>query len=373
MVQRVRASVVYNRAIVLGLGLLCGCEPTATRPDRPLPVLASLQFSYAIPPFPDASVSDVLGLPQCKVLVAGSNGALGIVDSLHGTTIVGHIPDQLMISLSGSSEAGLLVVSEAPSPFLARVSLDPFALDSMPIPEHPWGRVWVGPVLPFGNALLSAPLLSPTTPRRSFSSLDSVRLLELVGQDGRVIRTAGPSIPHTDGYASWRHSTRGAFGLVQDTVYSVSFHSGRVMRTSLSDGESHPAYELVRYFVAARPRIEVLRFPWIQFGEFPYFFDTPQVYTASFSAKGSLYAVRPYKYEWQTRHNPYVRRSGYWAPTATALEVYTPDGQLAGAFDVPIGVEGVKPDEFGRLFLLVDGQVLVYEDPLSTGAACATE
>lgn len=173
-----------------------------------------------------------------------------------------------------------------------------------------------------------------------------------------------------DDYAAWR-SIRGTLGSYGDTVVWLSFQDGRVTRFVRGNVSSIGSLNLPRYFRSVRARATVLRFPWIQFGDLPYFFDTPQVIAATVSRPGFLFALRPYSYTWEPRPNRYVRRSGSWIPGEIGIEAYHPDGRLAVAMAAPEGAYDLEANGIGHLLVFAGDALKIYQDPTASPQQCA--
>lgn len=365
-----RPAFLLTRRLILVLtaaSAAVSCSQPETEMLRPMPALRELVTLTAIAGSAGNPIVDVVGIDSCRLIVADQRGAITLVETQGALVELAVIPGGRSIHFEAVRKDRFLAWASSP-PWLARVSLNPFALDSFKAPRHKWGGVFLGPAVEFRGTIAMAPLANPDNSHIGRSESGDARLVDLLGPGGST-SFGGPSLPATGDYTSWR-TWRGELGQTNDTLLFAAFADGTVHRMTLSSGDSLPAMALPVYFRSVEARTEVLRFPWIQFGNFPFFMDTPQIVTATFGPNGTLYAIRPYGYRWSPRPNQFVRKAGTWIPTRQGLEIYSTNGTSFGAYAVPPDVRGIQADAYGRLFLLAGNDVLVMRDPSAPNTAC---
>ena len=229
----------------------------------------------------------------------------------------------------------------------------------------------MGPTVALDAFLAVAPLAHPTRALRVPRGVAPSALVQVTDRRGTPVRSLGPIVPGDTGYLPWI-GARAELGRHGDTLLVVQLSQGTVGRYHVPSGERIDEWQVRRYFREVAPRSEVLRFPWIQFGELDYSFYTPHITAAAFGPTGKLYAIRSYGYHWVPRPNQFIRNSGAWEPDRQGLEIYTPTGELTGAYSVPQDVRGIRVDAYGRLFVLVAGGVRVYQEPSAQPNVCRT-
>ncbi len=368
------ATTATQKMIRLSMSLLilviASCHPGITKIIAAPPRLAKLVPLAEIAAPKLSGFSGVAGLASCDILLADRSGR--IFSSRNGSDVLllGTVPGERAPELETVN--GLDVIAWAdPQPLLARITLDPFGIDSLPVLRHPWGERWVGPVVPLEHGRLAmAPIAHPYRFRPAPNHAPQARLADVLDAEGSLLTTVGPALHAVAGYRAWAQ-VKGAIGRQGDTLLSVAFEDGLLYRYPVSVNSSLGKTFLPRYFKPVTLREEVVRFPWIRFGELAYVFSTPQISQASFGPNGTLYAIRNYGFSWQGRKNVYVRSAGAWTPTAQGLEVYTPYGRLIGAYEIPVRTRSVRADVTGRLFLtLQSGGIEVYQDPTARPTSC---
>ena len=346
-----------------------GCSDREAGAMRARPTVVELSTLGVIRAAPENPVVDVAGLSDCRVLLADQRGDLTIIESDGRKVRLGTIPGGRAIRLEPGDANRMIAWANSP-PWLARISIEPFEIESISVPLHHWGGAFVGPAVDLEGRVAMAPLANPGRSHQGRRGTADARLIEVLDPSGGNGSSIGPSLPGTPDYESWR-AWRGELSRVADTLLFISFADGVVHRHLISDTESIRPDTLPAYFRPVKPRIDVLRFPWIQFGNFPYFVETPQVSLATFGIDGTLYAVRPYGYRWISRPNRYVRDAGNWEPTSQALELYSTSGELIGAYLIPRELRQIQVDEYGRIFLIFGNDVLIARNPISQNQSCA--
>lgn len=118
------------------------------------------------------------------------------------------------------------------------------------------------------------------------------------------------------------------------------------------------------------PRVEVIRLPWVQFGDLEYPFHAPQVMAAAFDPHGSAFTVRAFGYRWQARPNDYIPSSGAWEPLEEGLEVYDRDGRFSGAYTVPPNAKTIQIDPSDRILIVGGGRLHIFQNPLRPPSPC---
>lgn len=346
-----------------------GCRPKADKDLFDRPELGRLSLLATVSVQPGLVISSVAGRPGCRLLVGTDGGVLYTVDGTY-TPIGRKIAPRGALFLSGQPTGGHIAAWTDSPLWLGVIRDSPFEVDSIKVPGHPWGGRRAGPAIAQSDGVILAPLTHPGFAQRSPESTATVRLAYKVDRSGAimhelgpVLQTAGPS------YATWRN-TRGALKLAGDTLLVVRFGDGIVSRYLGATTEAIQTIELPRYVIIRRPRTEVLRFPWIQVGDLPYFMDAPQVVAASFSSSGHLYAIRPYDYTWSPRPNPYVRDAGAWNLTSYGIEVYDEKGDRMAAFRAPEGAREIVAGADGLLLVVAGGELLVFQDPVGPATKC---
>lgn len=197
-----------------------------------------------------------------------------------------------------------------------------------------------------------------------------MRLIEVYDGQRGWLGSMGPFALRGEGYKPWVFA-RAALGSRDDTLFVVSLENGLIRHYQHDGNTLLDEFRLPEYFRPIAPREEVVRFPWIQYGELEYVFHAPQLRGAVFRPDGMLYTIRSYDYSWIPRPNPYVQASGRWESGQEGLEVYTPTGMARGTFDIPGTVRLLGVDSFGRLFLgLRSGDVRVFQDPVASPTRC---
>jgi hypothetical protein len=279
------------------------------------------------------------------------------------------IPGERTIHLEPGEGDRSIAWADGP-PWLARIHSSPFRIDSEPIPVHPWGGRFVGPAVSLGDQIAIAATANPYFAHDGPTEAPDAPLIELLNSDSKITSRAGPRLSAADNYRPWR-KWQGELGRVGEVLVFVSFSDGVIHRFSGTAEEDNHVVQLPTYFRAVKPRIRVLRFPWIRFGgAFPYFMDTPQVEAGTFTPDGTLFAIRPYNYYWVPRPNRYVPDAGVWQSTATGLEAYSANGELLGAFAIPAGVRTVQANAQGPLLLLSDTSVFLARSRFAGRTEC---
>ena len=161
----------------------------------------------------------------------------------------------------------------------------------------------------------------------------AVHLIQLLTTEGKPVGPSGPMVKSGMGYLPWVMA-RAALGHLGDTLVIASLEDATIRRYVRGVDQSVGEIQLPKYFQGIVPHETIFRLPWIQFGEWPYVYDTPHLVNATFGSDGRLWAIRAYGYRFVEYPNPYLPGVGAWESTSQGLEVYERSGALAGAYDV---------------------------------------
>lgn len=348
---------------------MVACSAPTTDQLQPHPPLQKLTTMATIPGSLVYPTADAVGLDNCRVLIADEGGHITLVAADGEVGRVDTVPENRALHFEMVDSGGLIAWANSPA-WMARIQLNPFKVDSQVVPQHAWGGAYLGPAVELGDLVATAPLANPTRARRGGQGAAPAPLIELIDAYGVRTSTAGPALVASDDYHAWR-TWHGELGRIGDTLLFVSFSDGILHKFLANSSASLSDLDLPQYFRSVEPRVEVLEFPWIQFGHFPFFMDTPQIQLATFGYDGRLYAVRPYSYKWSSRPNKYVRRSGTWEPTSIGLEIYSTKGELLGAYSIPPGVRTIHASRHGQIVMVIDNEVVIARNPTAGESSCA--
>lgn len=313
--------------------------------------------------------STVIFGPSCEAALVGSIWgtiafvrADGAVDSTER-----HVPGTpRFVSAAAGDNHPVLLWSHEPDWWgRANAAWD---IRSIPMPHHSWGGRWSGPAVALSaNRFAIAAASDPAAPRARSKDMIPGALVTVVDSNGGAVGSIGSIAPAKGKYLSWANAWL-TLGAVAETLLTVNLTDGVVSAYGPIDGVSYQLIRratLPRYLAAGEPLEEVRSIPWITYGgDLNKFTIVPQVSSAAFGPRGRLYAVRNYVVTWLTGGSAAFRTRGGWAVQDDGLEIHSAEGKLLGAFRLPrAGIDWLRVDAHGRIFMHAGDQVLVVADP----------
>lgn len=326
------------------------------------------------------SIASAVGLETCElVLVAGTWGTLVRVGP---TGVVSDKPRRIPggpmgVVLESVRNDEIPAWSRDP-PWLGVIDIETLQVRGVPVPNHPWSKLEVGPVTGMDRGLYAMAAISdPGFPRAEPRSWLGTPLISLFDVDGVVQHSLGEIADREGRYLTWLGS-RASIGVIADTLLAVFLADATLERFELTpQGWIRPDRgkgSLPRYLRAPEPIEEVRSAPWIDVnGDLPRVHHVPQVAAAAVGPGGKIFALRNYEARWVAHEAPTWRVQRRWEVTSWGLEVYDSFGEVEGRFAFPVGQKTgrwIRVDPVGRLLMPEPGGVGVWRDPTYTGPTC---
>lgn len=367
--------------ILLAFVAFVACSSRKISSLDPIPILGDFPASAVIQANADFLTSSAIGGPGCEVWLIGARWGTLLRISASGRIlpVAIRIPGN-RIGARFENVVGTRVAVSAQSPeLLGYLDFTTAKLDSVRVPENAWGQRWVGPLAQLSDGGFALAWIGEKTrPRRQPSPWADAPLIQILDAAG-VERSGVDRVVNRGGlYLSWLMSVQ-TIGANLDTLRALDNSSAMLrifVRNSGSNFRLIHERQLPRYFVQPKPAEQVAEIPWIQIGgEQLRFMHLPHVSTATFGPTGKLYAVRTYDATWRRiNRSPVLPPGGTWEVDAEGLEIYSPSGDLLGAYRLPadIAVSWIRVDNDGRLYLGGGGgNVRVAVDPTDSAPRCS--
>jgi len=370
--------------VALFLLILIGCGDGELEPAEETPTLAPLERLGTISKPTGFSVSSAASTDRCEVLLLGSRGgSYGVVpgEGRDGFVVRGLPTFNRPPSLEHLQDDRFIVWAAEP-PFVAILDLGSGELSLLPVGEHPWGGLQVGPLMSFGGGVFAMAPIGAVPPRREPVPWVGAPLVDVFDRNGRKMSGLGVLEDQNGLFMTWRLARVGLGHVGGDTLVAVNLARAVLMGYRYEEGREveEPLWEvqLPRYFEAPEPREEVWIPEWIQVGgEMQLFLDVPHVAAVAFGEGGRVYAIRNHLATWRRSSNAFTSTQGRWAITRRALEIYSPQGAFLGAFALPgsdpawLDSGWLRVDQHGRIFFPDGaGGVIVVKDPFVRENEC---
>ncbi len=348
-----RASVRSVALVLLGMGCLDAGE-TSIDPST----LPELHVTGQVTGNQRFRISSATATDSCGIVVVGRdwgtavsvmpenpNGGAGTVTRLPG------YPEGANVARSGNHE--VVYWYEEPEGWGMVLGGD----DARPFspPEHPWGGLAIGPVVPLSAGRFAMAIFGGTKGRRMPEKSSHTPLVLIVDSSGESIGRVGEL---KSGRGHYRPSlmAKSIVGAVGDTVLVLTFQDATLTAYDVTAGGTADralwSEELPRYISTSDPREEVMDAPWVVNAPWSVV-SLPQVTVAAFDRFGNVYAIRP-----TSRRRTIGGGGGFeikrqWVGANHILEMFDLRGRVKGRYRLPSGLLGwlnVAPN--GRIFLL---------------------
>lgn len=216
-----------------------------------------------------------------------------------------------------------------------------------------------------------APLGDRGIPRRRPETWRPAALIDIFDDQSMGIGGVGNVAERSEQYLS---SFVGALalGVVGDSLYGLVYSEAAVYVFAPAEQGGFSIVrrvQLPKYFEAPEIKEEVRTYPWIQYnGDMMRITSASGFGATAFGPEGRIYAVRNYSAEWHRLPRGVLAPGGEWIARRQALEIYTADGEILGAYELDgRALSWIRVSGDGRI-IAGEGtsRLAIYRDPAGT-------